>query len=120
MSEQHNEAVRAEVREVYKQIAKGARAGCCVPGTCGPADCGTGAEASLALGYSEGQLASVPEGANLGLGCGNPQAIAALKTGEVVLDLGAGAGFDCFLAAKQVGPTGKVVGVDMTAEMVAK
>ena len=66
------------------------------------------------LGYSEDEVSSVPEGANLGLGCGNPQAIAALKPGETVLDLGSGAGFDCFLAARQVGETGKVIGVDMT------
>jgi SAM-dependent methyltransferase len=66
------------------------------------------------------ELASAPEGANLGLGCGNPQAIADLKPGEVVVDLGAGAGFDCFLAARAVGPTGRVIGVDMTSEMVAR
>ena len=72
------------------------------------------------MGYSTQELGSVPEGANLGLGCGNPQAIAALKPGESVLDLGSGAGFDCFLAARQVGAAGKVIGVDMTPEMVAK
>jgi SAM-dependent methyltransferase len=72
------------------------------------------------MGYSPGELADVPEGANLGLGCGNPQAIAALKPGETVVDLGSGAGFDCFLAAKQVGATGRVIGVDMTHEMLAK
>jgi SAM-dependent methyltransferase len=72
------------------------------------------------LGYTEAELASAPEGSNLGLGCGNPQAIAALRPGETVLDLGSGAGFDCFLAAKQVGPAGRVIGVDMTAEMLAK
>jgi SAM-dependent methyltransferase len=74
----------------------------------------------MAMGYSNEELTSVPEGANLGLGCGNPQAIAALRSGETVLDLGSGAGFDCFLAAKRVGPTGRVIGVDMTAEMVTK
>jgi len=72
------------------------------------------------MGYSEAELAAVPEGANLGLGCGNPQAIAALKPGEVVIDLGSGAGFDCFLAAQQVGPTGRVIGIDMTHEMLKK
>lgn len=72
------------------------------------------------MGYSEAELAAIPEGANLGLGCGNPQAIAAMKPGEVVLDLGSGAGFDCFLAARQVGATGRVIGVDMTHEMLAK
>jgi SAM-dependent methyltransferase len=72
------------------------------------------------MGYSKEELSSVPAGANLGLGCGNPQAIAALKPGDIVLDLGSGAGFDCFLAARQVGPAGKVIGVDMTPDMVAK
>ena len=72
------------------------------------------------MGYSEAELAAVPEGANLGLGCGNPQAIAAMRAGEVVIDLGSGAGFDCFLAAQQVGPTGHVIGVDMTHEMLQK
>jgi len=70
------------------------------------------------MGYSDAEVAGAPEGANLGLGCGNPQAIAALQPGEVVLDLGSGAGFDCFLAARQVGETGAVIGVDMTPEMV--
>jgi ubiquinone/menaquinone biosynthesis C-methylase UbiE len=72
------------------------------------------------IGYSEDELAAVPKGANLGLGCGNPTAIAALKPGETVLDLGSGAGFDAFLAARQVGPTGKVIGVDMTPDMLSK
>jgi ubiquinone/menaquinone biosynthesis C-methylase UbiE len=73
-----------------------------------------------AMGYSEAELAAVPEGANLGLGCGNPQAIAALQPGETVVDLGSGAGFDCFLAARQVGPEGHVIGVDMTHEMLTR
>ncbi len=72
------------------------------------------------MGYSADDLAGVPDGANLGLGCGNPQAIAAMQPGEVVVDLGSGAGFDCFLAARQVGPTGRVIGVDMTHEMLKK
>jgi ubiquinone/menaquinone biosynthesis C-methylase UbiE len=72
------------------------------------------------MGYSEAELASVPDGANLGLGCGNPQTIAALRPGEVVIDLGSGAGFDCFLAARQVGQAGHVIGVDMTHEMLKK
>lgn len=107
--------IRAAVREQYGSIARDARSGCCAPGTCAP-----GAEASLALGYSADDLAAVPEGANMGLGCGNPAAIAGLGEGETVLDLGAGGGFDCFLAAKQVGPKGYVIGVDMTSEMVSK
>jgi ubiquinone/menaquinone biosynthesis C-methylase UbiE len=72
------------------------------------------------MGFSEAELTAVPEGANLGLGCGNPQAIAAMQPGEIVIDLGSGAGFDCFLAAQQVGSTGRVIGVDMTHEMLAK
>jgi len=72
------------------------------------------------LGYSPDELAGAPAGANLGLGCGNPQAIAGLRPGETVLDLGSGGGFDCFLAARQVGPTGRVIGVDMTPQMIGK
>lgn len=115
MIDHTNDDIRAAVRDQYGSIARGTTGGCCAPGTCGP-----GAEASLALGYSAEDLASVPEGANMGLGCGNPQAIAQLREGETVLDLGAGGGFDCFLAAKQVGPTGNVIGVDMTPDMVSK
>ncbi len=115
MSEKTHDDVRAAVREQYSTVAKTGGAVGCTPGCCGP-----GAEASLKLGYSAEDLAAVPEGANMGLGCGNPQAIAALKAGETVLDLGSGGGFDSFLAAKQVGPTGRVIGVDMTADMVAK
>ncbi|HZH02834.1 MAG TPA: arsenite methyltransferase [Myxococcaceae bacterium] len=80
---------------------------------------GLGTHSSLKLGYSADDLGAVPEGADMGIGCGNPHAIAALQPGEVVLDLGSGGGFDCFLAAKKVGPTGRAIGVDMTAEMVA-
>jgi SAM-dependent methyltransferase len=72
------------------------------------------------MGYSAAELAAVPDGANLGLGCGNPQAIAAIRAGETIVDLGSGAGFDCFLAARQAGPHGRVIGVDMTHEMLAK
>lgn len=122
MTKLGNDHIRASVRDQYGNIARGAAGGCCAPGACSPTagSCGPGASASLALGYSTEDLAAVPDGANLGLGCGNPQAIAALRTGETVLDLGAGAGFDCFLAAKHVGPTGHVIGVDMTADMVSK
>lgn len=115
MTKHTNEDIRTAVRDQYGRIARGTTGGCCAPGTCGP-----GAEASLALGYSAEDLASVPEGANMGLGCGNPQAIAGLREGETVLDLGAGGGFDCFLAARQVGPKGHVIGVDMTPDMVSK
>lgn len=114
MNDQTKDDVRAAVREQYGKIAQQSGT------SCRPACCGPGPELSLQLGYSAQDLSSVPEGANLGLGCGNPQAIAALRQGETVLDLGAGAGFDCFLAAKQVGPSGQVIGVDMTSDMVSK
>jgi len=113
--EQTKDDIRAAVREQYGNVARATSAPACVPGCCGPRP-----DASLALGYSAEDLAAVPEGANMGLGCGNPQAIAALAAGETVLDLGAGGGFDCFLAARQVGPSGRVIGVDMTPDMVAK
>jgi SAM-dependent methyltransferase len=112
--------IKTMVRARYAGIAAGAAADCCAPTTscCGPTT--SRDEKAREMGYSEAELAAVPEGANLGLGCGNPQAIAAMKPGEIVLDLGSGAGFDCFLAAQQVGPTGHVIGVDMTHEMLAK
>ena len=113
METQENDKTRDQVRTAYAKAAKGASG-------CGVGCCGTEGSGSLALGYSEEDLATVPEGADLGLGCGNPQAIAALRPGETVLDLGSGAGFDCFLAAKRVGGKGRVIGVDMTPEMVAK
>src|SRR5450631_4162630 len=105
-----SDEVRNTVREHYGKVAESAEsaesaAACCAPGCCG----GT-PSASSALGYSPDQLASVPDGANLGLGCGNPQAIAGLRPGEAVLDRGSGGGFDCFLAAQQVGAAGRVIG----------
>jgi arsenite methyltransferase len=114
------ETVLGAVRERYAEVAKtGSSCGGGSSSCCGasPADYD---DISARLGYSDEDLAFVPEGANLGLGCGNPQAIADIKPGEVVLDLGSGAGFDCFLAARRAGPTGRVIGVDMTPEMVAK
>ena len=129
MSDQHHE-VRKTVRDNYAKIAvAGGNSGCCGPtdgsggGCCGPDDTVEipSAEAMSAFfGYSDAEMAAVPEGANLGLGCGNPQAIAEMQAGEVVVDLGAGAGFDAFLAAGKVGPKGHVIGVDMTHEMLAK
>ena len=112
--------IRKKVRDGYAQVALGAKQSCC-----GPASpcCGSGSSAQFisgAVGYSREQMDAVPEGANLGLGCGNPVALASLRAGETVLDLGAGAGFDCFLAAREVGDTGRVIGVDMTPEMLAK
>ncbi len=110
--------IREQVRSRYADIAK-TDDSCCSSGCCAPTPLGD-ATFSNRLGYSEDELATVPDGSNLGLGCGNPQAIAALQPGEVVLDLGSGGGFDCFLAARQVGADGKVIGVDMTPEMIAK
>lgn len=111
------EEIRKVVREGYGKIAK-QDSSCCAPvkSCCGSTDLAQ--DISRKIGYTEEELNTVPEGANLGLGCGNPIALASLKEGEVVLDLGSGAGFDCFLAANQVGKMGKVIGVDMTAEML--
>ena len=106
--------VRATVRDRYGSIAREGGS-CCAPSCCTPA---ATTDAQL-IGYSPEEQAAAPEGANLGLGCGNPQAIAALSPGERVLDLGSGAGFDSFLAARAVGPTGSVIGVDMTPDMLA-
>jgi arsenite methyltransferase len=109
--------IRATVREAYGAVAtRRPQSGCCGSGAgcCGPGDA-----PSTRLGYTAADLAAVPDDADLGLGCGNPQAIAQLKAGERVLDLGSGGGFDAFLAARQVGPTGRVIGVDMTPEMIA-
>jgi arsenite methyltransferase len=112
-----------KIKEFVKnRYANFARKGssCCEPSPscCGDADMAS--TISHKIGYSEEELRSIPDGANLGLGCGNPIALASLKKGETVLDLGAGAGFDCFLAANQVGGKGKVIGIDMTPEMVEK
>lgn len=117
------QTVKEMVRARYGGTADAASdAACCGPAAscCGEAPLGDAATKSRRMGYSDAELAAVPDGANLGLGCGNPQAIAAMQAGEVVLDLGSGAGFDCFLAAQQVGPTGRVIGVDMTHEMLKK
>jgi len=110
--------IKKIVREGYAEIAKKNRCSCApVSSCCG----GTQAEEiSKNIGYSQQEINAVPDGANLGLGCGNPTALASLIKGEVVLDLGSGAGFDCFLAAKKVGKTGRVIGVDMTPEMLDK
>ena len=110
--------IRKYVRDRYAGIAREGGS-CCAP----KASCCAESEAdtlSRKIGYSEEELKAVPEGANLGLGCGNPIALASLKEGETVLDLGSGAGFDCFLAARAVGSKGRVIGVDMTPEMIQK
>lgn len=118
MDIQNQDQIRQIVREKYGEVARSGQTGCSPSGG-GHGCCGPGPEISERLGYSAEELAA-GEGANLGLGCGNPQAIAAIREGEVVLDLGSGAGFDCFLAARQVGPTGQVIGVDMTADMISR
>ena len=124
--------IKEMVRARYGSIATGtgtledsapSESSCCSPAAsscCGPEPASRFEGKALRMGYSEAEVAAVPEGANLGLGCGNPQAIAAMQPGEVVIDLGSGAGFDCFLAAQHVGPTGHVIGVDMTHEMLKK
>jgi arsenite methyltransferase len=109
--------IRRSVREGYAKVAAGSGSGCGPSRSC----CGSPAPTvSRTIGYSDEELASVPGGADLGLGCGNPVALASLEAGETVLDLGSGAGIDCFIAARKVGPSGKVVGVDMTPEMLEK
>ena len=109
--------IKKIVREGYAEVARQENSCCSSAKSC----CGgTVVSISKQIGYSDEELGAVPEGANLGLGCGNPVALASLKEGEVVLDLGSGAGFDTFLAARKVGPKGKVIGIDMTPEMIDK
>jgi arsenite methyltransferase len=118
--EADSEAVRERVRAGYSHVAQ--QGGSCCSST--PGCCGSSPVAAEGLarhiGYSAEELAALPEGANMGLSCGNPNALAALQTGEVVLDLGAGGGFDVFIASRKVGPTGRGIGVDMTPEMLSK
>jgi arsenite methyltransferase len=113
--------VKTSVREHYASIARG-NTSCCGTAAKLSSCCGDPQPitVSKAVGYSDAEMQAVPEGSNLGLGCGNPLAFAALKAGDVVVDLGSGAGFDCFLAAQRVGPGGQVIGVDMTHEMLAR
>ncbi len=113
------EEIKKNVRDRYARAANRGTS-CCQPA---PSCCGGGRQTDIiskSIGYTDQDLKMVPEGANLGLGCGNPLALASLREGETVLDLGSGAGFDCFLAARQVGKSGKVIGVDMTPEMLDK
>jgi SAM-dependent methyltransferase len=122
MQSMKDDEIRQAVRKNYGEIAKTGSSSC---GYTPPSCCGDGngpglADVSARIGYSADEVASVPEGANMGLGCGNPHAIASLQAGETVLDLGSGGGIDCFLAAKAVGGEGKVIGVDMTPEMISK
>jgi len=113
------EEVRKAVRQGYARVAKSGNYCCAPQSSCGCSS-NIATDISKKIGYSDEDIESVPDGANLGLGCGNPVALASLKEGEVVLDLSSGAGFDCFLASNQVGKTGKIIGVDMTLEMIEK
>ncbi|MCO4760843.1 MAG: arsenite methyltransferase [Myxococcales bacterium] len=119
-----NDALRAQVRDAYAQVAEADTAGLgtdAAQSCCGVSDDGAiNTLVSSRLGYSTADMAAAPSGADLGLGCGNPKAIASLKAGETVVDLGSGAGFDCFLAAGEVGESGQVIGVDMTPAMISK
>jgi ubiquinone/menaquinone biosynthesis C-methylase UbiE len=113
--------IRNAVRDQYGKVAETGSSGCgCSAGSCCTPSAPDAKSTSIELGYSSTDVNHVPDGANLGLGCGNPQAIASLKSGETVLDLGSGGGFDCFLAAREVGASGLVIGVDMTPEMVSR
>jgi ubiquinone/menaquinone biosynthesis C-methylase UbiE len=114
MDLEKNEKIRETVRKGYTDIAKG-KSGC----GCG---CGSSSPRKLAteIGYTSDELENLPEGANMGLSCGNPTAMANLKAGQIVLDLGSGGGFDVFIAAKQVGAKGRAIGVDMTPDMISK
>ena len=123
---ENKEEIRQAVREGYAEVARQSNS-CCSPKSnkanssgCNCSNSVSSDSVAKQVGYSDQELAEVPEGANLGLGCGNPIALASLKPGEVVLDLGSGAGFDAFLASPRVGPKGKVIGVDMTPEMLDK
>jgi arsenite methyltransferase len=120
------DVVHEAVRERYRKAADPSGSSCCGEagssccGDSGSSSCCGPAEVAVQLGYSAQDLESLPEGANLGLGCGNPVGIASLRPGETVLDLGSGAGVDCFLAARRVGASGRVIGVDMTPEMISR
>ncbi len=116
MNNPNAESIRSTVREGYSQIAQSGGS-CCSASCCGTS---AAAEVAQAVGYNEAELATLPEGANMGLSCGNPTAMASLKPGETVLDLGSGGGFDVFIAGQKVGPAGRVIGVDMTHEMLGK
>lgn len=121
MKDREPDEIREAVRKRYGEIAhQSPSCGCGPPSCCGSPVAVPDGSSALRVGYSQEDLEVAPKGSDLGLGCGNPQAIAALAPGETVLDLGSGAGFDSFLAARQVGKTGRVIGVDMTPEMLAK
>lgn len=116
--EKGKDDIKKMVRDGYAKVASRGSSCCSGGSCCAPAD--STRDISKAVGYNDADMDAVPDGANLGLGCGNPVAMASLREGDLVLDLGSGAGFDVFLAAKRVGKTGRVIGVDMTPEMVEK
>ena len=124
MNQKQADEIRQNVRKSYTEVAQASNAG----ESCGNSSscCGVASDeaiqtlVSTRMGYSEEDLVTVPEGADMGLGCGNPRAIASIQKGETILDLGSGGGFDCFLAAAETGETGKVIGVDMTPDMISK
>lgn len=121
MKELEKDSIRQIVRDNYKKVALNVvEKDCCQTSNCSSSTDNTLSNYTNKLGYSNEELQSVPEGSNMGLGCGNPQAIANMKPGETVLDLGSGGGFDCFLAVRKVGESGTVIGVDMTPEMISK
>jgi len=116
-----NDEIRNAVRDQYGKVAESGQSGCgCATTSCCGVSMPDEKATSIGLGYSVSNVNDAPDGANMGLGCGNPQAIASLKAGETVLDLGSGGGFDCFLAAQEVAESGHVIGVDMTPEMLSK
>lgn len=118
---EEQERIRAAVRAGYGKIAQGKQGGCCGSAAgCGCSSPAADQRLAETVGYQQKDLAQLPDGANMGLSCGNPTALASLKSGEVVLDLGSGGGFDAFIAAPRVGRRGHVIGVDMTPEMIAK
>lgn len=120
MTQVANDNIRSAVREQYGKIAESGDTGCGCSTICCDDSSSDAKTTSMELGYSSTEVNQVPDGANMGLGCGNPKAIASLKIGETVLDLGSGGGFDCFLAVNEVGELGNVIGVDMTPAMVSK
>ncbi len=121
MTQLTNDNIRKAVRERYGKVAESGNSGCGCSATSCCDESGIDAKStSIELGYSNADVNEVPDGANMGLGCGNPKAIASLKSGETVLDLGSGGGFDAFLAVREVGESGQIIGVDMTSEMVSK
>lgn len=118
----HKQQIREQVRAGYAAIAVGTGGSCCGPTSCcgGGSATDTATQLAQSIGYGAEELSALPEGANMGLSCGNPVALATLREGEVVLDLGSGGGFDVFIAGRKVGASGRAIGVDMTPEMLAK